>query len=46
MCIEPERFTIDGTTECWENGKKAANFYEVDTNSEVNWTMFLAEPAP
>lgn len=44
MCVGAGRFLLEGTDSCWQRGEKAADFLEVDTRSELNWTLFLAEP--
>ncbi len=46
MCIGTALFSIDATDQCWQRGFKAANFLEVDTRMELNWTLFLDEQGP
>lgn len=46
MCIDepfpPPRGVIVGINDCWLNGFREALFYEVDTQAQVRWTLFLS----
>lgn len=44
MCVGPKKFTIMGTTDCWQRGNIAARFLEVDTGNAASWTLFLKPP--
>lgn len=44
MCVAAEKFTIDGTEECWMRSYRQAKFLEVDTHDQANWTLFLTAP--
>jgi uncharacterized membrane protein len=41
MCIDEDKFSIDGTESCWRRGYRQAKFVEVDTQAVDNWTLFL-----
>lgn len=41
MCIAPDRFQIEGETECLARGYLEARFIEIDTQDTENWTLFL-----
>ncbi len=43
MCIAPDRFAIDGETDCLIRGYLEVPFIEVDTQQTKRWTMFIAE---
>ncbi|KIT17907.1 DUF1036 domain-containing protein [Jannaschia aquimarina] len=45
LCIDPDRFSIRGETDCLIRGHLEARFIEVDTSGVEAWRMFLA-PAP
>jgi uncharacterized membrane protein len=42
MCVGASRFTIEGITDCWVHGYRAAQFVEVDTKATSDWTLFLS----
>ena len=42
MCVQPNRFVIDGETDCEINGRIPALFVEVDTQDTERWTLFIA----
>lgn len=42
MCIGTRRFVIRGDTNCWVEGHKSAPFFEVDTQEQARWTLFLS----
>ncbi|CCV06211.1 conserved hypothetical protein [Mesorhizobium metallidurans STM 2683] len=46
MCIDRRRFSIRGIDECWQRGRIAARFLEVDTLEQVRWTFFLTGSKP
>lgn len=46
MCIGRRRFRVRGIEECWKNGHIAARFYEVDTQAQPRWTLFLTSRNP
>lgn len=46
MCVGRKRFTIRGIEDCWLRGYVAAPFFEVDTQDQVRWTLFLSGQAP
>jgi uncharacterized membrane protein len=45
MCIEPEKFRIEGIADCWARGLITAQFQQIDTQTTERWTLFLA-PSP
>lgn len=44
MCVDVRRFSISGTDACWERGRQAVRFMEVDTKEMPRWTLFLKSP--
>ncbi len=42
MCVAPDRFVIDGETDCLIRGHLDAPFIEVDTQDTERWTLFIA----
>lgn len=46
MCVDepfpPPRGAISGIEDCWLNGYREALFYEVDTQDQARWTLFLS----
>jgi uncharacterized membrane protein len=45
LCIAPDRFAIEGESDCALRGYVEAQFIEVDTGDTADWTLFLrAEP--
>ncbi|PYF09880.1 putative membrane protein [Rhodobacter viridis] len=45
MCIAPDRFVIEGESDCALRGQVEARFIEVDTGDTADWTLFLrAQP--
>lgn len=42
MCVAPDRFVIDGETDCLLRGHLDAPFIEVDTQDTERWTLFIA----
>lgn len=42
MCVAPDRFTIDGESDCLVRGFLDAPFIEVDTQDTERWTLFIA----
>lgn len=45
MCVAPRRFRIEGEADCLLRGYIEARFFEVDTGSAKDWTLFVA-PQP
>lgn len=41
LCIGPDRFVIEGETDCLVRGYLDARFIEVDTQDNESWTLFL-----
>jgi len=41
LCIAPDRFVIEGATDCALRGHVEARFIEVDTGENADWTLFL-----
>ena len=45
MCVDeifpPPRGVIVGIEDCWLNGYREALFFEVDTQEQARWTLFL-----
>ncbi len=46
MCVERRRFSIRGSDACWQRGHIAEPFFEVDTQEQPRWTLFLSERRP
>ncbi len=45
LCIAPDRFRIDGESDCLLRGLIPARFIEVDTEEADRWTLFItAQP--
>ena len=44
LCVAPDRFTIDGETDCLVRGLIEAPFIEVDTQDTDRWTLFISAP--
>lgn len=42
MCVAPDRFVIDGESDCLLRGHLDAPFIEVDTQDTERWTLFIA----
>ncbi|WP_308917906.1 DUF1036 domain-containing protein [Jannaschia sp. LMIT008] len=45
MCVDTERFVIDGQDDCLLRGYVPADFVEVDTGQRTTWRLFLT-PRP
>jgi uncharacterized membrane protein len=41
LCIAPDRFVIEGESDCAVRGFVEAHFIEVDTGETADWTLFL-----
>jgi uncharacterized membrane protein len=45
MCVEPEKFRVEGFEDCWARGLITAQFQQIDTQTTERWTLFLS-PTP
>lgn len=45
MCLADDKFKIvPGTGSCWERGYREDEFFDVDTQDQSDWRLFLTEP--